>query len=70
MRKEQSRFKPWIWWTLAGIVIFSIPWYWPADVVRPFVIGLPLWAFVSLMMSLVFAIFVAWVILCHWDDGD
>ena len=52
----------------AIIMLVGVPWYWAADRVEPYVSGLPIWAFVSLMLSVVLALYTAWIIMCHWDD--
>jgi hypothetical protein len=65
---ESSARKRWPWCVLIGLLVFSVPWYWPDGVARPFLLGLPAWAFVSLAMSLLFAGVVAWMILRLWKD--
>lgn len=49
--KEPIR-KPWIWVTLAVIVLSGIPWYLPQGSVRPVFLGLPYWMFIAVFSSL------------------
>lgn len=63
-----TRFPRWVAWGLVGIVVVSIPGYWPRDVVRPFVMGMPLWAFVSLLACVAFAALTSFAILRYWKD--
>lgn len=60
--------RTWTWIVLLILLVLSIPWYWPEDRIRPFIVGMPLWAFVSLVTSLLFAAVTAWVILRGWKD--
>jgi hypothetical protein len=53
---------------LGVIVLFGVPWPWWGDRVEPYVLGLPLWACVSLAFSVLLAVCTAWIILRHWDD--
>jgi hypothetical protein len=56
---------------LLGIILLAgVPWYWPDDTVRPFILGLPIWAFVSLVMSVLFAATTAWIIMRYWKDDE
>jgi len=56
---------------LLGTILFAgVPWYWTEDTVRPFILGLPIWAFVSLAMSVVLAATAAWIIIRHWKDDE
>ncbi len=55
---------------LALLLILSVPWYWPKEVVRPFVFGFPAWVIASLGFSTLFAAGVAWTIHKHWKDAD
>jgi hypothetical protein len=53
---------------LPALLVFSIPWYWPDGLIRPFLLGLPLWVFASFFASFLFASVTAWLILRHWED--
>lgn len=56
----------WIWPVLILIILAGVPWYFPRGAVQPVVLGFPLWAFVSLMMSLLLSVFLYYVITHHW----
>lgn len=66
----KSPFKPWVFVGLFIILVLSVPWFWGAETIRPFVLGLPVWAFVAFGMSLVFALFTAWTILRFWREDE
>ena len=61
-------FPRWVPWALVGIVALSIPWYWPSGTVRPFVMGMPIWAFLSLLCCGLFAVVTSFVILRYWRE--
>jgi len=56
--------------SLVGLLLFSIPWYWPENSIHPFILGLPIWAFVSLLFSFLFAIATAWAIHRFWKEEE
>lgn len=70
MEAFPSDFRPWHGLVLGIILIAGIPWYWAEDTIRPFVLGLPVWAFVSLVMSVVLAAVTAWFIIRYWKDDE
>ena len=70
MEAGPSDFRPRHGLLLGLIVLAGIPWYWAEDTVRPFILGLPVWAFVSLVMSVVLAAATAWLIMRHWRDDE
>lgn len=55
---------------LVLLALLSIPWYWPKDMVEPVIIGLPIWAFVSLLFSVAFAIATAFFIMKNWNEDN
>lgn len=57
----------WIWAVLAAIVLLSIPWYLPQGTIYPIILGFPYWAFISVVMSVVLAVFLGYVINNWWD---
>ena len=67
---ERAGFPRWVPWVLVALPVASIPWYVPAGVVRPFVLGMPIWAFVSLLACVAFAATTSYVILRYWHDPD
>ncbi len=52
------------WVVIVYLILLTllIPWYWPADEARR-LFGFPLWALTSLSVSLVTALFTAWLSL-------
>ncbi|MFT5207201.1 MAG: hypothetical protein ACI9CF_000950 [Candidatus Omnitrophota bacterium] len=48
----------------------SIPWYWPSNVLRPFILGLPVWTIVSLLFTLMLAIYTAWGVNEFWPSDS
>lgn len=59
--------KKWIWIVLGFIVLAIVPWYFPKSAVEPFVLGFPLWAFISTFFSLVLCAFLSWICLSQWN---
>lgn len=64
--KEPIR-KPWIWVTLALIVLAGIPWYLPQGTVQPVFLGVPYWMFIAVISSLALCGFLSWLCLNEWD---
>ncbi|HHW25724.1 MAG TPA: hypothetical protein GXX23_00065 [Firmicutes bacterium] len=56
----------WIWPVLIAIILLGVPWYFPQGAVEPIILGFPLWAFVSLVMSVVLSLFLYYVVTNHW----
>ena len=59
----------WVWATYIVLFAIAIPWYWP-EREWPVVLGMPVWAAVSVGTSLVISIFTAWLLLFHWPEPD
>jgi len=59
-----------VWAVLVALLILTVPFYWPDDRIRPFVLGLPVWAFVSLVFSALFACVIAWTIMTYWPEDE
>ncbi|NIJ12616.1 hypothetical protein FHU38_002960 [Saccharomonospora amisosensis] len=59
--------KPWIWAGLIVILLLGIPWYLPAGVIEPVVLGLPLWTIVAIGSSILLCGYLTWVISAHWN---
>ncbi|WP_119068377.1 hypothetical protein [Rubrobacter indicoceani] len=64
--KEPIR-KPWIWVVMAIILLAAIPWYLPGGTVSPIILGMPYWAFISLVFSLSLCAYLSWLCLYEWD---
>ena len=54
-------------WLVLAVV--GIPWYWPAESSRV-LMGMPVWALVSLGASLVCSLFTAWLLLRFCPDSE
>jgi hypothetical protein len=56
-------------WLLYGLLFgFSVPWYFPIGSVEPFVLGFPIWCFVSLCCYVGVALLTVWRIDELWSD--
>jgi hypothetical protein len=64
--KEPIR-KPWIWVLMAFIVLGAIPWYLPGGSVEPIILGVPYWAFISVVFCLLLCGYLSWLCLFEWD---
>jgi hypothetical protein len=66
--RRRSREARRTWLIYALLFVFSVPWYFPAGGVEPFVLGFPLWCFVSLSCYVGVALLTIWRIDSIWDD--
>ncbi|MFD2681724.1 hypothetical protein [Bacillus seohaeanensis] len=64
--KEPIR-KKWIWIVLILNILAIVPWYFPKNAVEPFILGFPLWAFVSTFFSIVFCGILSWLCISQWN---
>ena len=49
------------------LLIIAIPWYWPKDT-QLLVLGLPVWVFVAILVSVLASIFTAFILLRYpWN---
>ncbi|WP_246945072.1 hypothetical protein [Bacillus pinisoli] len=64
--KEPIQTK-WIWVVLVLIVLAIVPWYFPQSAVEPFILGFPLWAFISTVFSIVLCGYLSWLCISHWN---
>nr|WP_300306495.1 hypothetical protein [Halomonas sp.] len=62
--------KPWIWIVIGLIIAISVPWYWPPGTLQPIVLGLPLWALIAVVGSIVLCAFLSWACITQWSDSD
>ncbi|WP_044895384.1 hypothetical protein [Bacillus alveayuensis] len=70
MKKEQIKEpirKKWIWIVLFLIVMGIVPWYFPKSAGEIFILGFPLWAFVSAVFSLILCGYLSWLSLNQWN---
>jgi len=58
-----------VWIAYAVLFAVAIPWYWPAEETT-IVVGLPLWAAVSLGTSAIISCFTAWLLIKCWPTDD
>lgn len=57
----------WKFFVYLFLLTVGIPWYWPAET-HLIVMGLPIWVFVSIIVSIITSIFTAYLLLsCRWD---
>jgi multidrug efflux pump subunit AcrB len=58
------------------ILVFSVPWYFPAGSIYPIILGFPYWAAVCVVMSMVISGFLTYMMTNYWnmesllEDGD
>jgi uncharacterized membrane protein len=64
--KEPIKVK-WIWPVIAIISLLTIPWLFPTGSYYPIVGGFPLWMIVSILATIVLAIFLNYVVDKFWD---
>lgn len=64
--KEPIQHK-WIWVVLVFIALAGVPWYLPVNTIYPIILGLPYWAFISLVASIALGIFLNYVIKNCWE---
>ncbi len=51
------------------LVALGIPWYLPPDLTIV-LFGFPLWAFISLIVAFIIALFTAWLYLFEFTDDE
>ncbi|MGE6753666.1 hypothetical protein ACQKFO_09465 [Rossellomorea sp. NPDC071047] len=64
--KEPIR-KVWIWIGLILLVLAIVPWYFPSSAVEPFILGFPLWAFISTVFSIALCGYLSWLCVSQWN---
>lgn len=64
--KEPIR-KKWIWVFMVLLVMVVVPWYFPSAAVEPFILGFPLWAFISLIFSIALCGYLSWLCRTQWN---
>lgn len=66
-------YKSWRIWSVYGLlVIIAIPWYWrwipiPATTLC---MGMPVWAFTSVVVSAVVSLYTSWLFSFRWPDEE
>lgn len=69
----EPRKRAWIWGVYAALYAVAIPWYWPTGFRGPLLLGLPLWAAVSLLSVVALGVWTVFVISRYWidlEEGD
>jgi hypothetical protein len=70
MMNRKSVFLSWrVWAVYAVLFAVSIPWYWPQEV-GPLLLGMPLWAAVSVLGSALISAYTAWLLVKRWPDEE
>jgi len=60
----------WSTWSVYGLLAaLGIPWYWKSEQ-EVVLLGMPLWALVSLGAGLLASIYTAWLLLRFWPLED
>ncbi|QQK81807.1 hypothetical protein HUG20_01200 [Salicibibacter cibi] len=49
------------------LIIFNAPWYLPEGSIEPMIFGIPYWALISLLLSLLLSAYLSWVCLTQWN---
>ena len=69
LRDEPRRHRL-IWVVYLLLFAVAVPWYWPTGYRGPLVLGLPLWAAVSLGAVVLMALWTGFVIRRWWREED
>ena len=64
--KEPIR-KKWIWIGLVLLILAIVPWYFPAAATEPYILGFPLWAFISTAFSILLSAYLSWLCVSQWN---
>ncbi|MGJ9460452.1 hypothetical protein [Oceanobacillus sp. CF4.6] len=64
--KEPIR-KKWIWVVLVLIVLGNVPWYLPVGTIEPLILGVPYWAFIIVIFSLILCGYLSWLCIKEWN---
>ena len=65
--KRRSRVRP-LAWVIVALLVLSVPWYFPAGDGSPFILGVPLWCFVSFSCCSAIAAIVVFALPALWDE--
>ena len=68
MKEPIKNYKVW----LGFLVIFILlnPWYFPSGGEPVLIYGVPLWALIIILMSIVLSLYITYVIHYHWNTED
>jgi hypothetical protein len=65
---DEPRRHPLVWIVYLLLYAVAIPWYWPTGYRGALILGLPVWAAVSLAAVAVMAVWTAFVIHRWWRE--
>lgn len=69
MSEPVRKRRVWIGFTVLFLLIN--PWYFPAGMTTPRVLGIPLWALIVVAASLLLSAFITWTVATQWHtDSD
>ncbi|SDK87043.1 hypothetical protein [Lacicoccus qingdaonensis] len=68
MKEPIKNYKVWIGFLI--IFILLNPWYFPSGGEPVLIFGVPLWALVIILMSIVLSLYITYVIHFHWDTDE
>jgi hypothetical protein len=66
--EDEPRNHPFLWGLSLIFLIFSVPFYYPAEREPAYLWGLPDWCWVTLLCDTLFAATVAYLILKTWKE--
>ena len=61
---------PWVWITMAVIILAGTPLYLPQGTVFSLVLGVPYWVAISVAFTVVFSAFVSWLCMNWWNIAE
>ena len=68
--RDEPRRHPLIWVVYLLLFAVAVPWYWPTGYRGPLLLGLPLWAAVSLGAVVLMALWTGFVIRRWWREEE
>ncbi|HET7578312.1 MAG TPA: hypothetical protein VFK33_03450 [Bacillales bacterium] len=55
-------------WIILGIIfVLNVPWYFPTGSYKPLIWGIPYWAWIIIIMSVIFSAFLTYVFKYEWN---
>ena len=61
--------RPIVWIIYAVLFGIAIPWYWSDESIN-IVLGMPLWAAVSVGTTAILSIYTAWLLMKFWPNDE
>lgn len=56
-----------IWFGFILLIIFLVPWWYPADLFSTMIFGIPFWAFAEIVLIVCLTAYTYYVIMKKWD---